>query len=96
MKNIGTFEIIQILFLMLSLSIAIGMPLYGAYSDRKETLIFLESQGYTNSKLTGYKFFSCGQGDLFRDGFTAINSNGKKVSGVVCQGILKGKTVRFE
>ena len=56
---------------------------------------FLENQGYSEIKMTGYKFWGCGNGDIFKESFIAINGNGKEVSGIVCWGLFKGKTPRF-
>ena len=57
----------------------------------------LENEGYKNIQMTGYKFFSCSKDDFFHTGFSAINANGKFVSGTVCEGFLfKGKTIRFD
>ncbi len=58
-----------------------------------------QSMGFTeiqteHSFLTG--FLKCGEGEgLFSYDFTAKNSKGQAVSGYVCQGPLKGSTVRF-
>lgn len=52
--------------------------------------------GMKDVKITGYRIFGCGEEDLYHTGFEATNSNGNRVSGVVCSGILKGATVRFD
>lgn len=41
-------------------------------------------------------WFSCGKGDLFQTPFTATNAKGQKVDGVVCKGLFKGSTIRFD
>lgn len=56
----------------------------------------LKDQGYTNIVITGYRCFSCGEEDSFATGFTATSPNGTQVSGTVCEGFLKGKTIRFD
>lgn len=56
----------------------------------------VEAQGMTEVKTTGYRWLGCGEGDSFHTGFTAKTAQGKQVSGVVCSGILKGSTVRFD
>lgn len=55
----------------------------------------LESNGFTDIQLTGYELVGCGNDDQFSTGFTAKNSQGKRVSGVVCCGWWKNCTVRF-
>lgn len=57
----------------------------------------LEAQGYTDITITGYKFFGCAsKEDFFRTGFVATSPNGTRVEGVVCEGLLKGATVRIK
>lgn len=56
----------------------------------------LKNQGFTNVKVTGYNFFTCGKGDFYHTGFTAVNPQGNTVEGTVCSGLLfKGATVRW-
>ena len=95
-KRYSPAKNIQVIAITLGLLLAVGLPVYAAFSDRSETVSFLETQGYSEVVLTGYQFFSCGRGDVYRDGFLATNSNGKTVVGVVCSGFLKGKTIRFQ
>jgi len=58
---------------------------------------FLEKQGYTNVVMTGHCYFGCSDDDNVSTGFEAINMNGVKVSGCVCEGLLgKNKTIRFD
>lgn len=64
-------------------------------SQPEKTVTILESQGFTNVKTHGFSMFGCGQDDNFSTKFTA-EKDGKTVSGVVCGGILKGSTVRFD
>ena len=54
----------------------------------------LKSQGYDNIKTGGYPYFVCDKNDEFATEFTA-NLNGREVKGVVCEGLMKGATVRF-
>lgn len=56
----------------------------------------LSAQGFTNIQYTGFKFFGCAEDDFYHTGFTAINSNGKKVNGTVCSGMWKrSATIRW-
>lgn len=59
------------------------------------TTNLLESQGYLNIKLTGYKIFACSKGDIFSSGFIAFK-DGKQIEGTVCSGLFKGATIRFK
>lgn len=52
--------------------------------------------GLTDVKPGGYGWFACGEDDRFATKFTAKNAKGEPVKGVVCSGILKGATVRFD
>jgi hypothetical protein len=56
----------------------------------------LESQGIKNPVIGGYAFFGCDEKDNFRSSWTGTGADGKPVSGVICGGILKGLTVRFD
>lgn len=56
----------------------------------------LSALGFTEIETDGYRFFGCGQEDGWRTGFTAVSPNGTRVSGVVCDGMFKGATVRFD
>lgn len=61
-----------------------------------EAEYLLRTQGFKNIQVTGYNFFACSEDDMFHTGFSAIAPNGQRVSGTVCGGWLKGKTVRFD
>lgn len=63
----------------------------GTYTS--ETI--LEDQGYTNVKIQGFNFFACSEDDMYRYNFTATNSNGKNIKGVICSAPFKGYTIRF-
>lgn len=56
----------------------------------------LTDAGYTKIEITGTRFFMCSSDDDFATGFKAESSKGKKLSGAVCSGILKGATIRFD
>jgi len=58
----------------------------------------LKAQGYTSVRIGGPVILSCGRDDSISTSrrFTARRSDGVKVSGVVCCGLVfKGCTVRF-
>jgi len=56
----------------------------------------LESSGMQDVVITGYRLFGCSEGDFCRTGFTATSVNGSNISGAVCQGLLKGATIRHD
>lgn len=58
----------------------------------------LEKQGYRDVTLTGYRFFTCSDDDEFHTGFKALSpdGSGRVVTGTVCEGFIKGKTVRLD
>lgn len=56
----------------------------------------LESQGLSDVIIGGYTILGCGKEDTYRSSFTAKDAHGQNISGVVCGGMLKGYTVRFD
>lgn len=66
----------------------------------EKTRTLLEAQGLSDVKITGYRFFGCDSGkgsdDNWHTGFEATGPTGKRVTGVVCEGLLKGATVRYD
>lgn len=56
----------------------------------------LESQGYSDIEITGYRPFMKGEDDAFSTGFEATAPDGRRVTGAVTGGFLKGSTVRFD
>lgn len=56
----------------------------------------LTQLGLTDIQITGFRLFGCDEKDTFHTGFTATGQTGERVSGVVCSGLLKGNTVRFD
>lgn len=56
----------------------------------------LESQGFSDVEITGYKMFMCSENDVYSTGFVAKNVNGQVVKGSVCAGLFfKGSTIRY-
>lgn len=55
----------------------------------------LEKEGYKDIKPTGYKLLSCSDDDFYHTGFSATKE-GKIVTGTVCEGLFKGKTIRYD
>lgn len=85
--------------IMIMIILIIGTIILGSINSNdqtQETITFLEQQGFRQVSITGYDPFSCSRDDISSIGFTAINSNGYKVSGTICSGLLKGKTIRYK
>ena len=55
----------------------------------------LEGDGYTQIAVSGFKPFACDEKDTFSNGFVARKA-GRRVTGVVCSGWLKGYTIRIQ
>lgn len=74
----------------------VAMSFYNmSCTDNRRSKRILEDLGMTNVKITGHRFFTCGEDDTYSTGFIAYKKN-KKVSGTVCCGIMKGCTVRYD
>jgi hypothetical protein len=57
----------------------------------------LKDAGYHPIKVGGYAFFGCGEEDVYRTNFEAYSSDSTRiVTGQVCEGLLKGKTIRID
>lgn len=56
----------------------------------------VEALGLTDVQTHGWSAWGCGKGDDFTTRFSATNAQGKRVTGVVCGGWLKGSTVRID
>jgi hypothetical protein len=56
----------------------------------------LESSGFTDVRITGYAYFGCDKNDTFHTAFEARGPKGQFTQGVVCSGLMKGATIRFE
>lgn len=56
----------------------------------------LEKAGFKNIEITGYTPISCANNDLSSTGFTAKDSNGVLVQGVVCCSIREFCHIRFD
>jgi len=71
------------------------MVLASCTMNQKDATKVLSGQGYKHMEYTGYQWFACSDKDYFNIGFVALGLNGSSVTGVVCRGIWKGKTVRI-
>jgi hypothetical protein len=79
-----------ILLLMLGM-----MLLLGGCTTPNAATSTLQKHGFTDISTRGYDMFACSDSDVSATKFTATNSAGMRVNGVVCCGILKRCTVRF-
>ena len=80
-------------------SIALVLLLVAGCTRPDQTVLILKSQGYENIKTLQWGLFTpfqCSEDDFFKTPFSAVAPNGNTVSGVVCSGLLKGSTVRFD
>lgn len=64
-------------------------------TSESSTISTLQKAGFTQIQPGGYAIFGCSKDDIFQTKFTAINSQGQEVEGVVCCGVFKNCTVRF-
>lgn len=56
----------------------------------------LDESGYSEVQLTGYRWFTCGENDVYHDGFIARGPTGRSVKGTICAGWFKGATIRLD
>jgi len=76
--------------------VLIAIFVSGCGVDPKSASWALEAQGMKDVKIEGFSLFGCGKEDAFKSSFSATGANGTRVTGTVCQGFLKGTTVRFD
>jgi hypothetical protein len=77
----------------------LALVLVAGCSDPKEARRAAESFGFTDVRITGYRFGGCSRDDASRTGFVATNAQGREVSGVVCSSwspFGKSSTVRID
>lgn len=67
-----------------------------ACGPKKTDLISdVEAFGFNDVQIGSWASFRCSKDDTYGYYFSAINSQGHPVNGVICGGILKGSTVRI-
>ena len=70
--------------------------LLASCSNSNDAYKALTSMGFSDIRITGYKFWACSEDDFYHTGFVAKNAQGFEVSGTVCSGMFfKNSTVRF-
>ncbi|MNI19925.1 hypothetical protein D3C76_25690 [compost metagenome] len=68
---------------------AVVMGLHWGYADPEGTKQVLTDEGYTDIEVKGRQYFGCDR-NFYRTVFTAKNSRGIKVHGLVCKSFLDG------
>lgn len=83
---------------MKKLTIAIlVIALSTSCTDESAAERVLKDAGYHPIEVGGYSVFKCGKGDQYATKFKAYNHDKTRiVTGVICQGWLKGKTIRLD
>lgn len=64
-------------------------------TDPEGTTELLESKGYTNIQITGYKPFSCWKNEI-ATGFIATNKDNEIDTGCVCENFITGKRINIK
>lgn len=83
-------------FNFLVIMFVLGIIFYPGPTDEKGATRVLNKMGFHEIQITGYKYLTCGNGDLFHTGFKAKNAQNTEVIGTVCSGIFKSSTVRID
>lgn len=70
-------------------------PIWG--TDSAGATRVLQASGFTQIKITGYRWFTGGKGDFYHTGFQAKSPSGQIVTGTVTSGLIfKSSTIRFD
>jgi len=67
----------------------------GGLVDEEGSKELLTEQGYTDIVIGNYDWWGCGENDWWQTEFKAISPSGQEVTGTVCKGLWKKKTIRF-
>ena len=65
-------------------------------TDSGATIRAAQEMGFTDVKVTGYRYFGCGEGYTFSTGFEATNPKGQRISGYNCSGFLRGSNIHLD
>lgn len=79
----------EIPYLCYLAAFGIVLALHWGYADPEGTKQVLEDDGYTDIVVGGRQYFGCDR-NFYRTTFTAKNSRGIKVRGLVCKSLLDG------
>jgi len=77
------------------LILAAALSLAGCSTPPGTARESVEAMGLHDIQVGGIDLLGCGKDDFVGRNFTAKNSEGRTVKGVVCTGMFKGATVRF-
>jgi hypothetical protein len=91
-------ETLGVVFVLILFAVGVGMTVFAPVIavDSEGATRVLQANGFTNIKITGYRWFN-GTQEYFNTGFEATAPNGTKVSGNVSKGIwFKGSTIRLD
>jgi hypothetical protein len=82
---------------LIMVALAFGV-MCSACTDERGAKKAAEDMGFSDVQVGGYPWFfdSCSDSDTFKTKFKAVNVHGQPVSGTVCSGWFKGKTVRLD
>lgn len=78
----------------LALAAALALTVTACTQAQPDVAAELGAYGMTDVQTTGYNFFACSKHDTFATNFTARNPQGRRVTGTLCSGWMKGGTVR--
>lgn len=79
-----------------TVAILLALSLIGCTRPDSATRV-LQDAGYSDIKITGYRWFACGEDDTMHTGFEAKGPTGRRVTGIVCEGLLfKASTIRLD
>lgn len=66
-------------------------------TNKEDATKALLDASYHPIEVGGYGWFDCGQDDFYSTRFKAYNSDSTRiVTGCVCSGLFKGKTIRLD
>ena len=94
-RKMSKLERITNTFLLVA-GLAVPTTLIVGFEDQEGARETLENADYVVTEVGGKDYFSCGNGDIYRTHFKALNQKGKEVEGTVCKGLFKGSTIRFD
>jgi prepilin-type N-terminal cleavage/methylation domain-containing protein len=94
----NAFTIIELLVVLAIIAIIVAIVasiFHGGIGNSNEKVIqLLEQEGYSNIVIEGYEPFAGSNDDFYKVGFSAVNSAGNTVHGVVTGDDFKGWTIR--
>lgn len=92
MRNSGYIAVVAAIIGAPILAASLG----GCDVEKSRGTAALEAQGMTGILIGSHAWLGCDRNDFFSSKFQAIGANGKPISGVLCQGVFKGITVRID